>query len=83
MSEITTLELELDSLEAAHNMLRGLKHLKGRSFAVTAKLICAFVFAYADCWFSHKAAHILYTPLVSNFRGLWVFCLATKTYVIG
>ena len=21
------------------------------SFAVTAKLICAFVFAYADCWF--------------------------------
>ena len=27
------------------------------SFAVTAKLICAFVFAYADCWFSHAAAH--------------------------
>ena len=25
------------------------------SFAVTAKLICAFVFAYADCWFSHEA----------------------------
>ena len=24
---------------------------------VTAKLICAFVFAYADCWFSHGAAH--------------------------
>ena len=31
------------------------------SFAVTAKLICAFVFAYADCWFSHAAAHILCT----------------------
>ena len=29
------------------------------SFAVTAKLICVFVFAYADCWFSHEAAHIL------------------------
>ena len=28
------------------------------SFAVTAKLICVFVFAYADCWFSHEAAHI-------------------------
>ena len=28
------------------------------SFAVTAKLICAFVFAYADCWFSHAAAHL-------------------------
>ena len=27
------------------------------SFAVTAKLICAFVFAYADCWFTHAAAH--------------------------
>ena len=28
------------------------------SFAVTLKLICAFVFAYANCWFSHEAAHI-------------------------
>ena len=34
------------------------------AFAVTAKLICAFVFAYADCWFSHAAAHIiLFNPL--------------------
>ena len=29
------------------------------SFAVSAKLICAFVFAYEDCWFFHGAAHIL------------------------
>ena len=29
------------------------------SFAVTAKLICAFVFAYADCCFSHAAAHMM------------------------
>ena len=28
------------------------------SFAVTAKLICVFVFAYAKCWFSHDAAQI-------------------------
>ena len=28
------------------------------SFAVTAKLICTFVFAYADCWFSQEAAEI-------------------------
>ena len=28
------------------------------SFAVTAKLICGFVFAYADCWFSHAGAHL-------------------------
>ena len=26
------------------------------SFAVTAKLICVFVFAYAKCWFSHDEA---------------------------
>ena len=30
------------------------------SFAVTAKLICVSVFAYADCWFSHDAAHLSY-----------------------
>ena len=28
------------------------------SFAITAKLICTFVFAYADCWFSHAEAHL-------------------------
>ena len=28
------------------------------SFAVTAKMICIFVFAYADCWFSGAAAHM-------------------------
>ena len=30
------------------------------SFAATAKLICAFVFAYTKCWFSNDAAHILF-----------------------
>ena len=29
------------------------------SFAVTAKLICVFVFAYADCWFYHEVAHMI------------------------
>ena len=28
------------------------------SFAVTAKLICVFVFAYTDCWFSCAVAQI-------------------------
>ena len=28
------------------------------SFAVTAKLICAFVFTYADCWLSHVVAYM-------------------------
>ena len=42
------------------------------SFAVTVKLICGFVFAYADCCFSHAAAQIInqksYDRLVS-FEG--------------
>ena len=29
------------------------------SFAVTAKLICVFVFAYAKSWFSHDAARMI------------------------
>ena len=29
------------------------------SFAVAAKLICAFVFAYAKSWFSHDTAHLV------------------------
>ena len=28
------------------------------SCAVTAQLICVFVFAYANCWFSHAKAHL-------------------------
>ena len=36
------------------------------SFAVTAKLICVFVFAYANCWFSHEAAQMVY-PLEHRF----------------
>ena len=31
------------------------------SFAVTAKLVWAFVFAYANCLFSHAAAQLLYS----------------------
>ena len=27
--------------------------------AVTAQLICVFVFAFAGCWFSHAAAHLI------------------------
>ena len=30
------------------------------SFAVTAKLICIFVFAYTKCWFSHDGAQMLF-----------------------
>ena len=30
------------------------------SFALTAKLICTFGFAYAYCWFYHEAANIYF-----------------------
>ena len=33
---------------------KGADQLRG-----TAKLICVFVFAYANCWFSHVVAHIV------------------------
>ena len=35
------------------------------SFVVTAKLICAYVFAYAKCWISHDVAQISSLRLVS------------------
>ena len=38
------------------------------SFAVTAKLICIFVFAYADCWFSHNAAHLTHFVHTGGYR---------------
>ena len=37
------------------------------SFAVTAKLICVFVFAYAKSPFSHDAAHIVAQPRPSIY----------------
>ena len=40
------------------------------SFAVTAKLICVFVFANADCWFSHVAAHNYLVPVCNFFNSL-------------
>ena len=39
------------------------------SFAVT-KLICAFGFAYADCWFSHEVAQLYRTNCISNMPDL-------------
>ena len=47
------------------------------SFAVTAKLICAFVFAYAYCWFSHVAAHMMRSTNFQPFQNLHkVLCRA-------
>ena len=40
------------------------------SCAVTAQLICAFVFTYAEIWFPHDAAHLIIiaeTVWIENF----------------
>ena len=42
------------------------------SFAVTAKLICVFVFAYAKSRFSHDAAHVV------SVRGDFLFLLILR-----
>ena len=44
-----------------HSVSRVAKTKALISLAVTAKLICTFVFAYADCWFSHGAAQMILT----------------------
>ena len=56
------------------------------SFAVTAKLICAFVFAYAKRWFSHdvaqmiySSAHLRYLGTYSQVREVAKFTSATKS----
>ena len=45
------------------------------SFAVTAKLICAFVFAHADCWFSHVATQYrdVLTLSINCIKGILSF----------
>ena len=46
------------SRKKRHCIIRVAKSKALISFAVTAKLICAFVFACADCLFSDALAHI-------------------------
>ena len=33
------------------------------------KLICAFGFAYADCWFSHEAAYFMFIVADGNNKN--------------
>ena len=52
------------------------------SFAVTAKLICVFIFAYAKSRFSHDEAHL---PIAQNqsLDVLWskLVCMTNKAIV--
>ena len=42
------------------------------------QLICAFVFAYADCWFSHEAAQLLMKCLIVSH--ILFSCWYKQTY---
>ena len=44
------------------------------SCAVTAQLICVFVFAYANCWFSHAQIHIHGAVQDSDHRFKGILC---------
>ena len=35
----------------------------------TAQLICGFVFAYANCWFSHAVVHIIQNGLFAIYTS--------------
>ena len=52
------------------------------SFAVTAKVICAFVFAYAKCWFSHEMAHMLWVLIkpIGFYEELTKLIFQLSTY---
>ena len=43
------------------------------SFTVTTKLICIFVFAYADCWFSHAVAQVFSIHSTKCYEGSYPF----------
>ena len=52
------------------------------SFAVTAKLICVFVFAYAKSRFSHDAAHmVLDITQISAGRQMVIEDLLSYMYI--
>ena len=53
------------------------------SFAVTAKLICVFVFAYANCWFSHEAAQIIFFFQILNLENFQLNFWIIVTLVRG
>ena len=58
--------LILTSLEEEYSTIRVAKKKTLISCAVTAQLICVFVFAYANCWLSHAQAQFLYASVSSG-----------------
>ena len=41
------------------------------SCAVTAQLICAFVFAYECCWLSYAVSHLMHLSLCMSKPTIW------------
>ena len=54
-----SLKFRIKEEEEVNNLCSENKGADQLSFTVTAKLVCAFVFAYSNCWFSHEAPQIL------------------------
>ena len=55
------------------------EHKGVNSVEVTARLVCVFVFACADCWLSHEMAHLSYSHTVT-FRGLRFTTFPSPTF---
>ena len=59
--------------------------LSRRGIVLSKALICVFVFAYAVCWFSHEAAHIVYNCIYTlmSFAVLYdiIINLAIPTFL--
>ena len=51
------------------------------SFAVTAKLTCVFVFAYAKSRFSHNEAHIVKLGFTGVYIIFFLFALKHRLWV--
>ena len=64
-------------LEAGSFCFRKKRHctIRVAKNKVTAKLICAFVFAIADGWFSHMAAHLLNLNRILIIHELYKFSI--------
>ena len=50
------------------------------SFAVTVKLICAFLFAYANCWFSHAKAQNMNLMFILVFLQIYFIYIVRSQY---
>ena len=48
-------------------------------FTVTAKLICVFVIAYAECWFCHEGAQMP-VGIGQHLKPIVVMCACSRSF---